>query len=80
MGLGGCNVDDSSKLLLGATQTNPKCRVSLVERPAKTIPYLGKGPSNSMLESELRQGITMTNRKSVLNTSEESRILYKTIL
>jgi len=77
LGLGGCNVDESSKLLIGATQTNPKCRVSLVERPYKTVPYLGKGPSNSILESELRQGVIMTNRKSVLNTSEESYIPYK---
>ena len=72
LGLGGCNVDESSKLLIGKEQTNPKCRISLIERPYKTVPYLGRGPSNSMLESQLRQGTTMTNRKSVLGTSEES--------
>ena len=77
MGLGGCNVDDSSKLLIGKTQTNPKCRISLVERPFRTVPYLGKGPSNSTLESELLQGQINTNRKSVVNTMEGSYMPYK---
>lgn len=78
VGMGGCNVDESSQLLLGKVQTNPKCRISLIERPYLTVPYLGKGPSNSMLESQLQQGNTITNRKSVNNTSEESYMSLKT--
>jgi len=78
VGIGGCNVDDSSQLLLGKVQTNPKCRISLIERPYLTVPYLGKGPSNSILESQLQQGNTITNRKSVNNTSEESYVSLKT--
>ena len=53
VGLGGCNVDESSKLLIETTQTNSKCRISLNERPFRTIPYLGKAKVNT-LESELQ--------------------------
>ena len=38
-----CYVDDHSDLTIGATQNRPKCRITLVERPYLTIPYLGKG-------------------------------------
>tara|TARA_Y100000741_G_scaffold84335_2_gene62015 strand:+ start:675 stop:1307 length:633 start_codon:yes stop_codon:yes gene_type:complete len=77
MGMGGCNVDESSKLLVGTFQTNPKCRISLNERPYKSVPYLGKGPSNCILESQLQQGNFFTNRKSIINTSEESYMSFK---
>ena len=33
VGLGGCNVDNDSNLKLGTIQTNPKCRISLQQRP-----------------------------------------------
>ena len=77
VGLGGCNVDESSKLLIGTVQTNPKCRVSLIERPYLTVPYLGRGPGNSTLESELQQGNFFTNRKSINGTTEKSHIPFK---
>ena len=38
-GLGGCNIDTNSKLLIGSIQTNPKCRISLQERPFLTVPF-----------------------------------------
>lgn len=77
LGLGGCNVDESSELLIGTTQTNPKCRISLAERPYKTVPYLGKGPSNVILEGQLKQGDSFSKRKSVNGMSEECYIPYK---
>ncbi len=55
-------------------QTNPKSRISLEERPYKTIPYLGRGVSNPELESKLQQGDQITNKKSVNTVTEMSHI------
>ena len=41
VGLGGCNVDSDSNLRIGSIQTNPKCRISLQQRPFLTVPFLG---------------------------------------
>lgn len=76
VGLGGCNVDANSELLIGTINTHPKCRVSLYERPFKTVPYLGRGPSNPVLESNIQQGDMVTNKKSVNTTTEQSYIPY----
>jgi len=40
------------------------------ERPFKTVPYLGKGESNPLVESRLWQGDYNINKKSVNPTSE----------
>lgn len=76
LGAGGCNVMTSSELLLGGIQTNPKCRISLQERPFKTIPYLGRGSGNPTLEARLQQGDQMTNKKSSNLNAEKSFIPY----
>ena len=55
-GLGGCNIDKDSKLKLGTIQTNPKCRISLQQRPFLTVSFLGRGPSRPIVESRLMQG------------------------
>ena len=47
-GAGGCNVDSDSKLKIGQIQTNPKCRISLQQRPFATVPYLGEVPRPKM--------------------------------
>jgi len=70
----GSNIENNSKLLIGSVQTNPKCRISLEERPYKTIPYLGRGVSNPELESKLQQGDQITNKKSVNTVTEMSHI------
>ena len=43
LGAGGCNVDDSSSLLLGSIQTHPKSKIELFQRQFTTVPYLGRG-------------------------------------
>jgi|UniRef100_A0A6C0CLD8 hypothetical protein len=77
VGLGGCNVDANSELLIGTINTNPKCRISLYERPFKTVPFLGRGPSNPVLESHIQQGDMIQNKKSINTTTEQSYIPYK---
>ena len=41
VGAGGCNIDENSELLIGTINTHPKCKISLLERPFKTVPFLG---------------------------------------
>ena len=37
-GVGGCVINDDSELKIGNIQTNPKCRISLQERPLELSP------------------------------------------
>jgi len=72
----GCNVDINSKLKIGSEQTHPNCKLSLEQRPYLTVPYLGRGPGNSLLESQILQGEQITNRKSITNVTEKSHMIY----
>lgn len=75
-GAGGCNVDDSSKLLIGTIQTHPKCRIDLFHRPFATVPFLGRGSVNPVMESQIQQGEQNINKKTINNLSEKSYIKY----
>ena len=77
-GLGneGCNVDQNSELL-HTKITKPACKLSLEERLFLTVPYLGRGNGNVVVEDELRFGKHDLNKKSVNNTSEMSFQNYK---
>lgn len=75
-GANGCNIDSDSSLKIGTIQTNPKCKISLYSRPFATVPYLGRGPHNPVMESKLQQGDFVLNKKSCNTTSEKSHIPY----
>ena len=75
-GAGGCNIDDSSKLQIGSIQTHPRCHIDLFQRPFATVPYLGRGSVNPIMESQIQQGESLTNKRSVNNLSEKSYIKY----
>jgi len=75
-GAGGCNIDDSSKLLIGTIQTHPKAQIDLFHRPFATVPFLGRGSVNPVMESQIQQGEMLTNKKSVNTLSEKSYIKY----
>ena len=75
-GAGGCNINESSKLQIGSIQTNPKCRIDLFHRPFATVPYLGRGAVNPVMESQIQQGEQLVNKKSINNLSEKSYIKY----
>ena len=66
----GYNVDDSSKLL-NSKLTNLNERISLQERPYKTVPYLGKGNVDVALENSLRFGETLKEKKSTVQLNEK---------
>ena len=75
-GAGGCNIDDSSNLQIGTIQTHPKARIDLFQRPFATVPFLGRGSVNPVLESQIQQGEQLVNKRSVNNLSEKSYIKY----
>jgi hypothetical protein len=75
-GAGGCNIDANSKLMIGTIQTHPKCRIDLFQRPFATVPYLGRGSVNPIVESQIQQGEQLVNKRSVNNLSEKSYIKY----
>jgi len=76
VGAGGCNINDSSKLQIGTIQTHPKARIDLFQRPFATVPYLGRGSVNPVMESQIMQGEQLVNKKSINNLSEKSYIKY----
>ena len=71
VGIGGCNIDSDSALTISELSM-PKCRISLWQRPFATVPYLGRGSSNPVLESHLQQGELANNKKSISGISESS--------
>jgi hypothetical protein len=76
VGAGGCNIDENSQLLIGTIQTHPKCRIDLFHRPFATVPYLGRGSVDPVVESEMQQGDMVTNRRTVTHLTEKSYIKY----
>jgi hypothetical protein len=78
LGVGGCNVDESSKLLIGGIQTHPKTRIDLFGRPFATVPFLGRGSVDPILESQIQQGEAITNKRSVTRLTEKSHLKFHT--
>jgi hypothetical protein len=78
VGIGGCNIDDNSKLLIGSTQTHPRCRIDLFQRPFATVPFLGRGAVCPIMESQMLQGELNTNKRTVTKLTEKSHLKYRT--
>ena len=72
----GSNIDESSKLLIGGIQTNPRCRIDLYQRPFATVPFLGRGSVDPIMESQIQQGALDTKRRTVTKMTEKSYIKY----
>lgn len=72
----GSNINDSSNLLIGTIQTHPRCRIDLFQRPFATVPYLGRGSVNPVIEAQIQQGEMGINKRSVNTLSEKSYIKY----
>ena len=75
-GAGGCNFDTNSTLLIGSIQTHPRCHIDLFQRPFATVPFLGRGSANPILESQIQQGEMVENKRSVSKLAERSHIKY----
>ena len=76
VGIGGGNIDVNSQLM-HQEQVSTPCKLSLFHRAYPTIPYLGRGRGDPVLESQIVQGETHTNRKTSNPTSEVNFSQYK---
>ena len=76
VGAGGCNIDINSGLLIDPL-SRPPCRISLFERPFLTVPYLGKGNVDPVMESNIQQGDQISHRKTNTEFSEKSYINHQ---
>ena len=74
----GLNIDTSSKLTIGGIQCHPKSKIDLFARPFATVPYLGRGSVDPILESQIQQGEGITNKRSVTRLMEKSYLKYHT--
>jgi len=71
-GIGASNVEVDSILNVKKENARSLEKLSLQQRPFLTVPYLGRGSCDTALESQLRQGDIITNKKSVSTISEQS--------
>ena len=55
-GVSECNIDESSRLRVGKSRKNPKCKSQLFHRPYLSVPYMGRGSGDSDVESKLKPG------------------------
>jgi hypothetical protein len=76
-GAGGCNIDANSDLFL-SLPTKPACKISLMQRPFATVPFLGRGTVNTVLESQMQQGDIVSDKKSVATVTEDTLVNVKT--
>jgi hypothetical protein len=77
-GAGGCNINANSLLKLDTIPAHPRGRIDLFQRPFITVPYLGRGYVDPIVESKMMQGKYNYNKKSSNNTTEISYIPYST--
>jgi len=71
-------IDQYSFLLTNTDSERPLEKLSLNERLFRTVPYLGRGSGDPTLESQLLQGETVSDKKSVATVSEMSYMNYST--
>lgn len=69
----GGNVDKNGELM-NSKLTNLNFKINLQERTFKTVPYLGKGNVDVGLENDLRKGVTLREKKSVVKINEECQV------
>jgi hypothetical protein len=71
-GLNGSVIDVDSTLLIHTTQERPLEKLSLMERPFASVPYLGRGSCDPVLESLIQQGEMIHDKKSVSTIMDKS--------
>lgn len=71
-GINANTVDIDSALIIKNHNSRSLEKLSLQQRPFLTVPYLGRGSADTTLESQLRQGDIVGNKKSVSTVTEQS--------
>jgi hypothetical protein len=75
-GLIGNLVDTDSSLLYKSQQERSLEKLSLNQRPFLTVPYLGKGSCDPVLESQMLQGENSHGKKSVTTIMSKTFMDY----
>lgn len=75
-GLNGDIVDADSLLNINKKQERPLDKLSLNQRMFLTIPYLGRGSCDTEAESQLQQGMNITDKKSISTVMDKSFLKY----
>lgn len=73
-GVGAANIDTDSMFRFKSDNARALEKLSLQQRPYLTIPYLGRGSCDVSIESQLKQGMFVSDKKSVSTVSEQSHI------
>ena len=71
-GVTGAVIDVESILTLKTEQERAFEKLQLFPRPFLTVPYLGRGGGDPMLEAKLQQGEIVSDKKSVSTIMEQS--------
>ena len=71
-GINPFTVDVDSTLIIKNDNGRSLEKLSLQQRPFLTVPYLGRGSCDTVLESQLKQGDIVANKKSVSTITEQS--------
>jgi hypothetical protein len=72
----GSNVETDSYLTLKTEQERSLGRLNLLQRPYLTVPYLGRGSCDPTVESQLRLGEAVADKKSVSTIMTQSFMGY----
>lgn len=72
----GCMVDINSRLTIGSLQTHPRAKLDLFPRPYATVPFLGRGAVDPVVESQLKFGETGSNRRTQTLYAEKNYSPY----
>lgn len=75
-GLSGSLVDLDSELVIKTEQERSLEKLSLSQRPFVTVPYLGRGSCDPLLEAQILQGETSQDKKSVSTIMTKSFMDY----
>lgn len=75
-GINGSVIDNDSFLMLNTEQARSLEKLQLMPRPFLTVPYLGKGSCDPLLESMLQQGELAHDKKSASTMAEQSLMKY----
>jgi hypothetical protein len=75
-GVGGANIEGETYLLLKTEQERALGRLNLLQRPYLTVPYLGRGSCDPNVESQLRFGEAVSDKKSVSTIMSQSFMGY----
>ena len=71
-GINGDIIDNESEIFYNSHNEHPDEKLMLNARPFVTIPYLGRGSCDAVLESQLLQGEMVNDKKSVSTIMEKS--------